>query len=94
MVRFEVKMFEVLVSKFLFAESNIQWEIDFYPRGIRYSRAQLINVFNMPHQGKVEVPETILRTVRVRCTCKGNLYNEQRFKVKSKFKLINLSLKH
>lgn len=63
--------------------SNIQWEIDFFPRGIRYSRAQLINVYNMPlhHQGNVEVPETILRTVRVRCTCKANLYDEQRFKV-------------
>lgn len=67
------------------AENAIQWEIDFFPRGIRYNKAQLINVFNMPlhHQGKVDVPETILRTVRVRCTCKANLYDEQRFKVSS-----------
>lgn len=66
-------------------ERSVQWEIDFFPRGIRYNRAQLINVYNMPpSNGQVEVPESILRTVRVRCTCKTSFGgDEQRFKVSS-----------
>lgn len=66
-------------------ENNVQWEIDFYPRGIRYNKAQLINVYHMPmnpQQGPVEVPETIMRTVRVKCTCKSTFYDEKRFKVR------------
>lgn len=62
-------------------ENTIQWEIDFFPRGIRYNRAQLINVYNTPiQQGRMEVPESILRTVRVRCTCKS-VQDEMRFKI-------------
>lgn len=57
----------------------MQWNIDFYPRGIKYSKAQMINVFN----SAVEVPETILRTIRLSVTCKRDLKTEQRFKVKS-----------
>lgn len=55
----------------------MQWNIDFYPRGIKYSKAQMINVFN----SAVEVPETILRTIRLSVTCKRDLTTEQRFKV-------------
>lgn len=57
----------------------MQWNIDFYPRGIKYSKAQMINVFN----SAVEVPETILRTIRLSVTCKRDLTTEQRFKVRS-----------
>lgn len=61
------------------SENTIQWEIDFYPRGVRIHRAQLISVFSQVNQQ--EIPEQILRTVRVKCTCKASLYDEQRFKV-------------
>lgn len=56
------------------------WNIDFYPRGIRYSKAQLINVFSLQTDA-VEIPETILRTIRLSVTCKRDLETEQRFKV-------------
>lgn len=62
------------------------WNIDFYPRGIRYSKAQLINVFNL--QSAVEIPETILRTIRLSVTCKRDLETEQRFKVFAVFHYI------
>lgn len=75
----------------LLLENTIQWEIDFFPRGVRYNRAQLINVYNVSNQGKVEVPESILRTVRVRCTCKTRLNEEQRFKV-SRIKFLMLMI--
>lgn len=57
----------------------MQWNIDFFPRGIKYSKAQLINVFNM--QSAVEIPESILRTIRLSVTCYRDLETEQRFKV-------------
>lgn len=60
-------------------DQTMQWNIDFFPRGIRYSKAQLINVFNM--QAALEIPETILRTIRLSVTCKRDLETEQRFKV-------------
>lgn len=60
----------------------MQWNIDFYPRGIKYSKAQMINVFN----AAVEVPETILRTIRLSVTCKRDLTTEQRFKVSTQLK--------
>lgn len=60
-------------------KNNLPWNIDFFPRGIKYHKAQLINVFNM--QAAVEIPETILRTIRLSVTCKRDLETEQRFKV-------------
>lgn len=57
----------------------MSWSIDFFPRGIRYSKAQLINVFNM--QSAVEIPESILKTIRLSVTCKRDLETEQRFTV-------------
>lgn len=49
----------------------MQWNVDFYPRGITYSEAQMIsvNVFNYA----VKVPETMLRTIRLSVTCKRDL---------------------
>lgn len=60
-------------------DQTVQWDIDFYPRGIRYGKAQIINVFNMP--GSLEIPEALLRTVRLSVTCKSNLEYDQRFMV-------------
>lgn len=79
--RLTLSCYRLIDASRLISESAIQWEIDFYPRGIRYNRAQLINVYTQHMAAKVDVPETILQTVRVKCTCKANLYDEQRFKV-------------
>lgn len=66
-------------------ENTIQWEVDFYPRGIMFERAQIINIYRsqLPTQGCNYLESQALKTVRVRCTCRGNLEDEQRFKVGS-----------
>uniref|UniRef100_A0A1B0GLD6 BTB domain-containing protein n=2 Tax=Lutzomyia longipalpis TaxID=7200 RepID=A0A1B0GLD6_LUTLO len=62
-------------------DQTITWELDFFPRGIRFNRAKLIYVYNINVQG-VDIPEAILKTVRLRVTCKDeNLKGEQRFKI-------------
>lgn len=61
-----------------------QWDIDFYPRGIRYGKAQIINVYNLP--GSEEIPEVLLRTVRLSVTCKSSLEVDQRFMVSLRIK--------
>lgn len=48
------------------------WETEFFPRGIKYNRAKLI--------WGGDVPETVLKTVRLKVTCRNYLQNE-RFKV-------------
>lgn len=58
----------------------MQWNIDFFPRGIRFNRAQLISVYNI-NTTPNEIPESILRTVRLSVTCERDLEVEQRFKV-------------
>lgn len=58
---------------------QLPWDIDFYPRGIRYGKAQIINVYNLP--GSLEIPEVLLRTVRLSVTCKSNLEIDQKFMV-------------
>lgn len=61
-----------------------QWDIDFYPRGIRYGKAQIINVYNNYNSNfasSLEIPEVLLRTVRLSVTCKSNLESDQRFMV-------------
>jgi BTB/POZ domain-containing protein 17 len=62
-----------------FTDQNVPWEIDFFPRGIRYHKAKLINIYNQ--QGSTEIPESILRTVRLRVTYRENIDYEQRFKI-------------
>lgn len=64
----------------MISDQTVQWDIDFYPRGIRYGKAQIINVFNMP--GSLEIPEALLRTVRLSVICKSNLEYDQRFMVR------------
>lgn len=60
-------------------EQQITWELDFFPRGIRYNKAKLISIFSF--QGCMDIPEACLKTVRLRVTCKDDLEEEQRFKV-------------
>lgn len=74
----------------LFAKSNLQdapqdeqitWELDFYPRGIRYNRAKIINVYNFGGTADT-IPEAVLKTVRLRVTFKDDLLKgEHKFKV-------------
>lgn len=49
------------------------WEAEFFPRGIKYNKAKII--------WGGDVPETVLKTVRLKVTCRNELHNE-RFKVK------------
>ncbi|XP_055389941.1 BTB/POZ domain-containing protein 17 isoform X2 [Condylostylus longicornis] len=51
----------------------ISWEIEFFPRGVKYDRAKMV-------WGE-DIPEFVLRTVRLRITCKENFKKEQRFKI-------------
>lgn len=69
-----------------FVENQISWEIDLYPRGIRFNKAMLITVNNYqpPNTAPRDIPETCFRTIRLRVLCKScKPYSdfEQRFKV-------------
>lgn len=69
-----------------FPEGQIQWEIDLFPRGVRYNKAQLINVFYVQGNNNslsAEIPETVLKIIRLRVTCKANLEEEKKFKVRN-----------
>lgn len=67
------------LSEFQEDNNSIAWEIDFFPRGIRYNKAKLINIYN---QGNgAEIPEIILRTVRLRVTCRENFKDDRKFKI-------------
>lgn len=54
-------------------DQPITWEIEFYPKGIKYERAKMV-------WGE-DVPEVALNTVRLRVTCRYPEIDEQRFKV-------------
>lgn len=56
------------------ADQPITWEIEFYPKGVKYGRAKMV-------WGE-DVPEVSLNTVRLRVTCRYPQIEEQRFKVK------------
>lgn len=61
------------------AEQNDQtlaWEIDFFPRGVRHNAAKLINWY-----ASAEVPEVILKTVRMRITCREKHLQEKKFMI-------------
>lgn len=85
---------------YLFAKSNLQdapqdeqqitWELDFFPRGIRYNRAKIINVYNFGGSSTADtIPEAVLKTVRLRVTFKEDLKGEHKFKVRGgKWKLL------
>lgn len=77
----------------LFAKGNLQdasqdeqqqitWELDFYPRGIRYNRAKIINVYNFGASTAPDtIPEAVLKTVRLRVTFMDDRRGEHKFKV-------------
>lgn len=73
-------------------ESSIQWEVDLFPRGVRYNKAQLINVYMFTqgnNNSSAEIPETVLKVMRLRATCKANLKEEEKkFKVRKIFELL------
>lgn len=54
-------------------DQPITWEIEFYPKGIKFGRAKMV-------WGE-DVPEVSLNTVRLRVTCRYPEIDEQRFKV-------------
>lgn len=62
-------------------EEQVTWELDFYPRGIRYNRAKIINVYNFGGGNADTIPEAVLKTVRLRVTFKEDLKGEHKFKV-------------
>lgn len=62
-----------------FSEQSVAWEIEFFPRGVRYNRAKLIGVFNTPVS--TEIPESIIRTVRLKVLCQEKLEEDRRFTV-------------
>ncbi|XP_022224820.1 BTB/POZ domain-containing protein 17 [Drosophila obscura] len=49
------------------------WEIEFFPRGVKYNRAKMV-------WGE-DVPGCYLNTVRLRVTCKNQNIDEERFKI-------------
>lgn len=57
-------------------DQTIAWEIDFFPRGVRYSAAKLINIYQT-----ADIPETILKTVRCRITCREKLTEDKKFMI-------------
>lgn len=62
-------------------QHQVTWELDFYPRGIRYNRAKIINVYNFGNNTADTIPEAVLKTVRLRVTFKEDLHGEHKFKV-------------
>lgn len=54
-------------------DQSVTWDIEFFPRGVKYNKAKMV-------WGE-DLPEFSLRTVRIRVTCKENCIGEERFKV-------------
>lgn len=61
------------------AEQNDQtlaWELDFFPRGVRFNAAKLINWYLT-----AEIPEVILKTVRMRIICREKQMEDKKFMI-------------
>lgn len=63
----------------MIVDQTVTWDIDFYPRGVKYNRAKGINITSLT--APIEIPEKIMKTIRLRVTCKSDLDSEQKFKV-------------
>jgi len=61
------------------SEQTIAWEIDFFPRGVRFNAAKLIYLGG--HLPSTDIPETILKTVRMRVTCREKLPDDKKFMI-------------
>jgi len=59
----------------LFLDSCMTWEIEFFPRGVKYNKAKMVC-------GE-DVPGCSLNTVRLRVTCNNQNIEEERFKVRN-----------
>uniref|UniRef100_A0A182QM90 BTB domain-containing protein n=1 Tax=Anopheles farauti TaxID=69004 RepID=A0A182QM90_9DIPT len=59
-------------------ESN-GWDVEFFPLGVRYKPAQLIGVYSAATNR--EIPESIIRTVRLRITSQRAMRNECRYMI-------------
>uniref|UniRef100_A0A182N0Y7 BTB domain-containing protein n=1 Tax=Anopheles dirus TaxID=7168 RepID=A0A182N0Y7_9DIPT len=59
-------------------ESN-RWDVEFFPLGVRYKPAQLIGVYSAATNR--EIPESIIRTVRLRITSQRAMRNECRYMI-------------
>lgn len=57
-------VFSSHLSSAEYEEKIIEWIVDFYPKGVWFQKCNLII-----WQGTVEVPEEIIRTVRLSLTC-------------------------
>ncbi|XP_035791270.1 BTB/POZ domain-containing protein 17-like isoform X1 [Anopheles albimanus] len=56
------------------------WEVELYPFGVRYLAARIIDV-NYNANAQQEIPEAVIRTVRVRVGANGLLNGERRFMI-------------
>ncbi|XP_053678799.1 BTB/POZ domain-containing protein 17 [Anopheles nili] len=59
-------------------ESN-GWDVEFFPLGVRYKPAQLIGVYSAATSR--EIPESIIRTVRLRVTTQATMRCESRYMI-------------
>uniref|UniRef100_A0A182K4M6 BTB domain-containing protein n=1 Tax=Anopheles christyi TaxID=43041 RepID=A0A182K4M6_9DIPT len=59
-------------------ESN-GWDVEFFPLGVRYKPAQLIGIYSAATNR--EIPESIIRTVRLRITSQSRMRNERRYMI-------------
>ncbi|KFB36745.1 AGAP000791-PA-like protein [Anopheles sinensis] len=55
------------------------WDVEFFPLGVRYKPAQLIGVYSATSSR--DIPESIIRTVRLRVTCQASLICERRYMI-------------
>ncbi|XP_035901510.1 BTB/POZ domain-containing protein 17 [Anopheles stephensi] len=59
-------------------ESN-GWDVEFFPLGVRYKPAQLIGIYSAATNR--EIPESIIRTVRLRITSQSAMRTERRYMI-------------
>lgn len=55
----------IIIFIYVFQDHAYEWVVDVYPRGVWFKKFSLI-----VWQGTVEVPEVVLRTVRLSLTCR------------------------
>ncbi|XP_058064183.1 BTB/POZ domain-containing protein 17 [Anopheles bellator] len=60
-------------------EQSDAWDVEFYPLGVRYKPAQLIGVYSAATNQ--EIPESIIRTVRLRITNQEPTNEERRYMI-------------
>lgn len=74
----QIILFTLLFCAHLAEESN-GWDVEFFPLGVRYKPAQLIGIYSAATNR--EIPECIIRTVRLRITSQSAMRTECRYMV-------------